>query len=138
MTAPAFVRSAGERDLPAVASFVRDDDTAVRDLLNAPHSEFVVADDGTEIVGMGFARMIGEGTAQLFHLYVDPVARGVGNGRMLVEELATCFPDARRMLTEITQDGDSSAAFLLKLGFHERDRRNEDGIETLTLSRDLV
>lgn len=137
MTAPAFVRSAGERDLDAIATLSGDDRRSLHNALVAPHSEFVVADDGTEIVGMGFARMVSEGTAQLLRLHVDPVARGSGNGTALVEELMECFPDARRLLVEVALDGDHAAGFFVRNGFAETDRRNDDGIETLTLAREL-
>ena len=158
--APAFLRSASKRDLPAVSTLLSRTwhDTydrlygseevgritsswhsveALQRQLDAPHSEFLVADDGTEIVGMGYARMVEAGTAHLFQLYVDPVAQGAGNGRALLDELMTCFPDARRMVLEVAAGNERAIGFYGRHGFTESERGSENGIETVILERTI-
>ena len=157
---PAFVRSASARDLPAVSALLTRTwhDTydklygsakvgeitsswhsveALTRQLEAPQSEFLVADDGTEIVGMAFARMTDAETAHLFQLYVDPVAQGQGLGRNLLSELVTCFPNAKRMELEVAGANERAIGFYGHHGFTERERGTENGIETVTLERAL-
>ena len=42
---------------------------ALEKLLNAPSSEFLVADDGSNIAGMAYASQIDEKKAKLYHPY---------------------------------------------------------------------
>ena len=154
----AYVRSASERDLPAVSGLLNRTwhDTydklygsakvgeltsswhsvdALKSQLGAPHSEFLVADDGAEIVGMAFARMVDGTTAHLFQLYVDPVAQGTGLGRALLDELVGCFPDARRLVLEVAAGNENAIGFYSHNGFAESGRSSESGIETVVLER---
>ena len=156
----AFVRSASARDLPAVSALLTRTwhDTydklygsakvgemtsswhsveALTRQLEAPQSEFLVADDGAEIVGMAFARMTDATTAHLFQLYVDPVAQGNGLGRELLAELLTCFPAAKRMELEVATGNERAIGFYGHNGFKERERGKEYGVETVTLERVL-
>ena len=154
----AFVRSAAARDLSAVSALLTRTwhDTydrlygsakvgeitsswhsveALGRQLEAPQSEFLVADDGAEIVGMAFARMVDASTAHLFQLYVDPIAQGTGLGRALLDELMGCFPDARRMELEVAAGNARAIGFYGHQGFTERERSSENGIETVVLVR---
>ena len=154
----AFVRTASSRDLPAVSSLLNRTwrDTyeqlygskrvgeitsswhsveALERQLAAPRSEFLVADDGAELVGMGFARMTDARTAHLFQLYVDPVAQGAGNGKALLGELLECFPEASRMVLEVASGNERAIGFYVHHGFRETGRSSENGIETVTLER---
>ena len=156
----AYVRSASKRDLPAVSALLTRTwhDTydklygsakvgeitsswhsveALTRQLEAPRSEFLVADDGAEIVGMAFSRMTDRETAHLFQLYVDPVAQGTGLGRDLLAELVTCFPDAKRMELEVAAGNERAIGFYGHHGFTERERSIENGIETVVLERSL-
>ena len=157
----AFVRSASARDLPAVSALLTRTwhDTydklygsakvgeitsswhsveALQRQLDAPQSEFLVADDGAEIVGMAFARMTDAKTAHLFQLYVDPIAQGNGLGRELLAELLTCFPKAARMELEVAGANERAIGFYGHHGFTEHERGTENGVETVTLERSLV
>ena len=157
---PAFVRSAAPRDLPAVSALLTRTwhDTydklygsakvgeitsswhsveALQRQLDAPRSEFLVADDGAEIVGMAFARMTDRETAHLFQLYVDPIAQGTGLGRDVLAELVTCFPEAKRMELEVASGNARAIGFYGHHGFAERERGTENGIETVVLERPL-
>ena len=156
----AFVRSASARDLAAVSSLLTRTwhDTydrlygskevgemtsswhsvdALKRQLDAPHSEFLVADDGAEIVGMAYARMTDREAAHLFQLYVDPVAQGAGLGRDLLAELVTCFPAAKRMELEVAVRNERAIGFYGHHGFAQRERGAENGIETVVLERSL-
>ena len=156
----AFVRSASARDLAAVSALLTRTwhDTydklygsakvgemtsswhsveALKRQLDAPQSEFLVADDGAEIVGMAFARMSDASTAHLFQLYVDPVAQGNGLGRDLLAQLVTCFPGAKRMELEVAGGNERAIGFYGHHGFSERERGTENGIETVVLERGL-
>lgn len=156
----AFVRTAAARDLPAVSALLTRTwhDTydklygsaqvgkitsswhsveALQRQLDAPRSEFLVADDGAEIVGMAFARMTDRATAHLFQLYVDPVAQGNGLGRDLLDELMGCFPEARRMELEVAAGNERAIGFYGHHGFTTRERGAENGIETVVLVRPI-
>ena len=156
----AFVRTASNRDLAAVSTLLNRTwhDTydklygsakvaemtsswhsveALERQLSVPQSEFLVADDGAEIVGMAFARMTDASTAHLFQLYVDPVAQGTGLGRALLDELLTCFPDARRMVLEVAAGNERAIGFYGHHGFIESERSRESGVETVVLERPI-
>lgn len=156
----AFVRSADARDLPIVSELLGRtwhatyDDLygsdevgkitsswhsveALRGQLEAPHSEFLVADTGERIVGMAYARMTHGDTAHLFQLYVDPEAQGTGLGRALLEELLGCFPDARGMVLEVADRNEKAIGFYTHHGFVEAERDSEGGIDTVILERPI-
>ena len=157
----AFVRSASERDLPAINALLERTwhetydaiygaeevsrlhaewhaPAALKRQLDAPQSEFIVADDGAEIVGMGFARMVDDRTAEVAQLYVDPVAQRQGNGAELLTELMNAFPSARMIVLEVTSENTDALAFYKRFGFAETSRRNDSWHETLTLARELA
>lgn len=109
-----FVRTASERDLEKVRALLAETwhatyDTfygaekvneltakwhsieALRARLQRKHSEFVVADNGRELAGMGYAAMSEslEKTAVLHQLYVLPKHQRHGVGRDMFAELET-------------------------------------------------
>ena len=123
-----FIRSAGEGDLAAVARLIETrEPEAARSVQNLkadlarPDSEFVLADDGQRIGGMGYAAMAaGEGDVVVLHrLIVDAEFEGQGLGRDLFAELETCFPDAKRMRVEVGKQDEAARRFFLGLGFAE-------------------
>ena len=140
-----FVRTASARDLPAISALVmragsRSECATTERLasqLDAPQSEFVVADDGAEIIGAGYAAMEGEHTVRLVHLSVDPIARGVGNGRAMLVDLLEAFPTARSMILDLSATNETAIAFFAAHGFVEADSDERDGITTLTMRREL-
>lgn len=97
--------------------------------LETKGSEFVVADDGKDIGGMGYAAMAADlpRTALLYMLYVRPSAQRQGIGRDLFAELETCFPDADRMRVEVEPDNAPAIAFYKGLGFDEIGRNDNAG-----------
>lgn len=137
-----FIRSAHESDLDKVKKLLADTwrDTytpfhgdhkveamiaawhsmkALKERLDRPHSEFLVADDGRQIAGMAYAAMSRKNpkTANLYQLYVHPLWQRQGIGTDLFAEIETCFPDAEKIQLEVTAENDRAIAFYEGLGF---------------------
>ncbi|KXG86522.1 GNAT family N-acetyltransferase [Agrobacterium bohemicum] len=142
-----FIRTASERDIEPVRALLARTWHATYDaiygaqrvsqLITEWHSlaamkervqkkggEFLVADDGKRIGGMGYAAMSGKmsKTALLHQLYVDPNFQRQGVGRDIFAELETCFPDAEIMRLEVEPKNTVAIAFYEGLGFVEVDR----------------
>ena len=96
---------------------------ALKKRLEKKDSEFVVADDGKELGGIGYAALSDETAklAVLHMLYVRPSAQRQGVGRDLFAELETCFPDAEIMRLEVEPRNAMAIAFFSGLGFVEVD-----------------
>ncbi|WP_234189323.1 GNAT family N-acetyltransferase [Shinella sp. NM-101] len=137
-----FVRTATERDLAKVSTLLAETWHATYDALYGAEkvseitarwhsvpalkarlerkdSEFVVADDGRELAGMGYVAMSKDRpkAALLHQLYVLPRYQRQGIGRDMFAELETCFPDADAMLLEVDPRNDAAVAFYLAHGF---------------------
>ena len=139
-----FVRTASERDLAKVSALLAETwhatyDTlygaekvseltakwhsvaALKARLERRDAEFVVADDGNALAGMGYAAMAMDlpKTAMLHQLYVLPQFQGQGIGRDMFAELETCFPDASTMRLEVEPQNGNAIAFYAMLGFQK-------------------
>lgn len=137
-----FVRTASERDLAKVSALLAETWHATYDALygadkvseitarwhsvpalkaklERKDSEFVVADNGRELAGMGYVAMAKDRpkTAFLHNLYVLPRYQRQGIGRDMFAELETCFPDANAMLLEVDPRNDAAVAFYYAHGF---------------------
>lgn len=137
-----FVRTASERDLPDVSALLAETWHATYDAvygadkvaeitgkwhsvpalaekLKRRDAEFVVADDGKVLGGMGYAAMSkSEPKVALLHqLYVLPQFQRQGIGRDLFAELETCFPDAKVMRLEVEPGNAAAIAFYEAHGF---------------------
>ncbi|MGO7258973.1 GNAT family N-acetyltransferase, partial [Rhizobium brockwellii] len=75
---------------------------ALKTRLVRKEAEVLVADDGRNIGGMGYAAMSQQltKTVMLHLLYVRPTLQRQGIGRDIFAELETCFPDAEIMRLE--------------------------------------
>lgn len=162
-----FIRTAGPRDLPAIrallvetwhdtydAIYGRDRVTAITDdwhsieslkaQLEKPHSEFVVADDGSEICGVAFASTLDDGkTVMLHQLYVRPSQQGRGVGGLLLDEIDSAFPDAERVRLEVEEANAKAVAFYTAQGFSQVGRtancgKEQSGIPALVYERPIV
>ena len=137
-----FVRSASERDLAKVSVLLGETWHATYDALYGAdkvaeltekwHSvpalkarlarrdaEFVVADNGRELGGMGYAAMsesLKKGVV-LHQLYVLPKFHRQGIGRDMFAELETCFPDADFMQLEVEPQNRAAISFYEAHGF---------------------
>src|SRR2546430_247838 len=72
-----------------VASDLKDDSK-----FYAPAGRFYVVRHANQFVGVGCLKRCGPGVAEVQRMYVQPSARGLGVGRLLVEQL---LADARAM-----------------------------------------
>ncbi|MGZ2404980.1 N-acetyltransferase family protein [Rhizobium ruizarguesonis] len=147
-----FVRTAGERDLEKVRALLVESFHATYDSLHGrakvadliahlfspaalkarlvrKDAEFLVADDGRNIGGMGYAAMSRAltKTVMLHLLYVRPALQRQGIGRDIFAELETCFPDAEIMRLEVEPQNAAAIAFYLSHGFTEVGRNENRG-----------
>ncbi|HXV31949.1 MAG TPA: GNAT family N-acetyltransferase [Sinorhizobium sp.] len=162
-----FVRTASERDLEKVRALLVETwhatyDTfygadkvneltarwhsieALKARLQRRDAEFVVADNGRDIAGMGYAAMSDtlKKTAILHQLYVLPKYQRLGIGREMFAELETCFPNAERMRLEVEPQNLHALAFYRAHGFSEVARTancgdEQSGIAALILEKRL-
>ncbi|MBY5351062.1 GNAT family N-acetyltransferase [Rhizobium leguminosarum] len=163
-----FVRTAGERDLEKVRALLVESfhasydglhgrakvDELVAHLFSAAalkarlvrkDAEFLIADDGRNIGGMGYAAMSQAltKTVMLHLLYVRPALQRQGIGRDIFAELETCFPDAEIMRLEVEPQNAAAIAFYLSHGFTEIGRNEnsgagQSGIPALVLEKRLA
>ncbi|MDQ6437928.1 GNAT family N-acetyltransferase [Mesorhizobium sp. LHD-90] len=139
-----FLRTASERDLPAVrdllvetwhatydsiygvdkVSEITDEWHSIPSLkarLARPNSEFVVADDGKSLGGMAYAAGTSDPKIVILHqLYVRPTLQRSGLGRLLLEEIEDSFPDARMLRLEVEAQNLPAIAFYRRNGFEPR------------------
>ncbi|MDF2374287.1 MAG: GNAT family N-acetyltransferase [Rhizobiaceae bacterium] len=100
---------------------------ALKPKLTQPDSEFILADAGEGISGMAFASTRDGKVVDLHQLYVLPQSQGQGVGTLLLEELESCFAEARRIRLEVEETNAKALAFYEKAGFHEVGRTDDCG-----------
>jgi ribosomal protein S18 acetylase RimI-like enzyme len=162
-----FVRTASERDLEKVRKLLVEtwhatydalygvekvtqltnswhSVAALKSRLGKKNSEFVVADNGADIGGMGYAAMSAElpKTAILHQLYVHPDCQRNGIGRDMFAELETCFPDANVMRLEVEPENHAALSFyvahgFVKIGKTENCGDGKSGIPALIMEKAL-
>jgi ribosomal protein S18 acetylase RimI-like enzyme len=162
-----FVRTASERDLSKVSVLLGEafraayaelhgeakvneliahlfSPAALQARLARKNAEFLVADNGKHIGGIGYAAMSDEmtKTVMLHLLYVRPALHRQGIGREIFAELETCFPDAEIMRLEVEPMNATAIAFYRAHGFadvgrNENDGPGQSGIATLILEKPL-
>ena len=105
---------------------------ALRKRLNKPYSEFVIADDGEDILGVAFASM-GDGgddrTAFLHQLYVNPDVQGRGAGTALLIEMESAFPAAARMRLEVEEANTKAISFYERQGYIKVGKTDNCGVK---------
>ncbi|KFB10043.1 GNAT family N-acetyltransferase [Nitratireductor basaltis] len=159
-----YLRTAAPSDLPAVQQLLAEtwhatydrlygvekvteltarwhSQETLRKRLTLPHSEFVLADDGSNILGMAFARMEKK-DVRLHQLYVSPRHQKRGIGRALLAEVMDCFPEAETISLEVDENNVQALTFYQRNGFSECGRTsdcggNGDELPALILSRSL-
>lgn len=147
-----FVRTATERDLKKIRDLLVESfhaaydashgvakvneliahlfsPVALKTRLTKKDAEFLVADDGRNIGGMGYAAMSQQltKTVMLHLLYVRPTLQRQGIGRDIFAELETCFPDAEIMRLEVEPQNAAAIAFYRTHGFTEIGRNENSG-----------
>ncbi len=90
---------------------------ALEKQLNAPKSEFLVADDGKTIAGMAYGRQISDNEVKLAQLYVSPDFQGRGVGALLLDEIEESFFEVPIVRLEVEEKNTGAVAFYSKHGF---------------------
>lgn len=146
-----FVRTASERDLRAVRDLLVEtwhdtydaiygpdrvteitDDwhslESLKERLDQPNSEFLVADDGKQLGGMAYAAADPAGTSvMLRQLYVRPAFQGRGIGGLLLDEIVESFFDATRFTLEVEEANARAIGFYRAQGFEQVGRTQDCG-----------
>ncbi len=145
-----FIRSAHERDLPAVSKLLGETWHATYDAiygggrvaeitadwhsiaalkvnLAKPESEFILADDGNRVLGMAYASMADGDTAMLHQLYVHPAGQGSGTGTLLLDEITSCFPGVQKFRLEVEEANIAAVDFYKKHAFNQVGRTSNCG-----------
>lgn len=136
-----FIRTAGERDLPAIRALLVETWHATYDhvfgaarvtevtdewhsllslqrRVERPYAEFIVADDGQTIGGMAYAESDADGKlVWLRQLYVLPAMQGKGVGGLLMDEILDAFPDAETVRLDVNEKNVRAIAFYQGYGF---------------------
>ncbi len=115
---------------------------ALRRRLNKPYSEFVIADDGEDILGMAYASLDNDRIAKLHQLYVNPQAQGRGAGTALLIEMESAFPAATKMRLEVEEVNARAIEFYKRNGYREVGRTancgsQDSGIPALIFEKTL-
>lgn len=88
----------------------------LEDMRHAPHSEFLVADNGTVTGGMAYA-IQKDKTIFLKMLYVHPDFHGGKTGLHLMIEIENSFIDAEVVRLEVEEKNTKAIQFYEKFGF---------------------
>lgn len=147
-----FIRSATAKDLPQVEALLRRAFHAAYDSIHGAEriedvsrewhsqselkaqlsrawSEFLLADTGTDIVGIAYASQNSEEFVMLHQLYVDPSMTGQGIGAELLTECFEAFPEAKAFRLEVDEKNPRAVAFYEGFGFKEISRTQNCGRE---------
>ena len=145
-----YIRTANERDLPAIQKLLRTTWHATYDAiygveqvnaitkdwhslvnlkasLDRPYSEFIVAEGSAGIVGIASASQFDANYAMLHQLYVLPEAQGQGIGGELLQEIAEAFPDAKAIRLEVDATNHKAVRFYEAAGFTRREETEKCG-----------
>ena len=146
-----WVRTATKRDLPAVQKLLASTwhatyDTiygvdrvseitaewhslaALEKQLDAPRSEFLLADDGKIIAGMAYARQTSDQEVKLVQLYVASDCQGRGVGKMLLDEIEESFFEVPTITLEVEDKNTGAIAFYSRHGFSTSGQTDNCGL----------
>ena len=160
-----FVRTASKQDLPAVREILVETWHATYDdiygvervneitdswhaldvlerKLDAPNSEFLVADNGEVVGGMAFASQK-EKEIKLHQLYVHPNYHGGKTGLHLLIEIENSFMDAETISLEVEAKNERAVEFYRKFGFKvvgetQNCGEKDSGIAALIMEKAIV
>jgi len=96
--------------------------------LNPPTGLFVVARDGTAVVGCGAVQWLDDATAEIKRMWVDPGRRGIGLGRRLLAHLESQVADSGRRVVRLDTNSSLPEAVNMyrTLGYVDIDRYNDN------------
>jgi ribosomal protein S18 acetylase RimI-like enzyme len=158
-----YIRTASERDLPAVqkllgvcwhatydeiygperVSAITADWHSMASLksrLAKPYSEFIVAEESAGIAGMAYASQSDPAFVLLHQLYILPGAQGRGLGAEMLAEIAAAFPDAKAIRLEVEAANARAVRFYERQGFETISRtencgKDESGIAAIIMQK---
>lgn len=110
--------------------------------MKRPKSEFLVADDGKTISAMAYGAMKGDDELVLHQLYVLGGNQKKGQGSELLNEILSCFPEAKTVTLQVDEENTGAIKFYQKFGFEqtgttENCGRGDSGIKAILMSRKL-
>jgi ribosomal protein S18 acetylase RimI-like enzyme len=158
-----FIRTASERDLPAVQKLLGicwhatydgiygvervnaitadwHSTASLKAMLAKPYSEFIVAEGLDGLAGMAYASQTDPGFVMLHQLYILPEAQGRGLGAEMLGEIEAAFPDAKAMRLEVEAVNEKAVRFYARCGFETVSRtencgKHESGIAALVMEK---
>ena len=115
---------------------------SIEENFDRQHSEFLVADEGANVVGMAFATQDGK-TIKLHQLYVHPDFHGKKAGFHLLIEIENSFMDCDTISLEVEENNSRAVDFYKAYGFEISGRtencgRDGSGIPALTMSKPII
>ncbi|MBI5151315.1 MAG: GNAT family N-acetyltransferase [Candidatus Pacebacteria bacterium] len=106
-----------------------------------PEVYFPIAVENDRIVGLATTRLT-ENIITLFRLYVLPTSQRKGIGQLLLEDVMSHYPDARRMQLHVETFNPKGLAFYNKNGFKEIKREQEkvgnETIEQILMEKEML
>ena len=158
-----FIRTASERDLPAVQTLLGICWHATYDeiygaervsaitagwhslpslkaSLSKPYSEFIVAEGPAGIAAMAYASQSDPAFVMLHQLYILPEAQGHGLGGQILGEIESAFLDANAIRLEVEAANEKAVRFYERHGFETVSRtencgKDEPGIAALVMQK---
>lgn len=158
-----FIRTASERDLPAISKLLGDVWLAAYDPLygaeavtkitgkqhsvsalkaqfERPRSEFLVADDSKTIAGAAYAAAPGDDAriVDLVVLAVHPDLQGRGVGGMLLQEIESSFFETEILRLDVEAANLRAVGFFAGEGFVEKERKTIGAATLLRMEKVLA
>src|SRR5262245_3694452 len=96
---------------------------ALRKQLAKPYSEFIIADDGADILGMAYASQKDHRMSILNQLYVHPERQKRGVGSLLLAEVESAFPGVFAMQLEVIEANQKAIRFYESRGYERTSNR---------------
>ncbi|PSH66299.1 MULTISPECIES: GNAT family N-acetyltransferase [Phyllobacterium] len=117
---------------------------ALKKQLAKPYSEFIIADDGADILGMAYASQKDHKLSILNQLYVHPEHQKQGVGSLLLAEVESAFPGVFALQLEVIEQNQNAIRFYESRGFERTNGRIDNwgepnsGISAVVLEKSLT
>jgi ribosomal-protein-alanine N-acetyltransferase len=145
------LRIATEADLEQImhiekACFANDawSKSNMKSELLAPHTTYVVAEDGKALIGYaGFSKLANSTSSDIQTIAVSESHRGLGIGRSLMKSLLAFAQEqkAKEVFLEVREDKPAPQSLYSSLGFKAIDRRENyyqpDGVAAIVMRLEL-
>jgi ribosomal protein S18 acetylase RimI-like enzyme len=106
----------GVEKVNAVTSHAHSID-ALKKQLAKPYSEFILVDDGADILGMAYASQKDHKLSVLNQLYVHPEHQKRGVGSLLLAEVESAFPGVYALQLEVIEQNQNAVRFYESRGY---------------------